>query len=465
MASILRRVLTWFGFRALDAAGSGRRWQHAPRVGNLNADILRAASLMRGRAAYYARNHPNVSGGVDALVANIVGTGIVPQPAHPNPETRERLSNDFLAWTDRADLTGRLDFYGMQAAAVRLMVEAGEAFVRLVTADGGLRLQLIHPDQVPTDKVAEVMTGGRIRGGIEFDPNGRRVAYHILRNRPGDALTFSLDTVRVPAADMIHLFVPLEPGQVRGLSWLTPVLLKTSELDQFDDAQVVRQKMAAMFAGFITDPDGTAGGLPGVRTGDTLEVPLEPGTMQPLPPGSDVRFSNPAELGDYAEFVRVQKRSIAVGMGATYQQVSGDYSDANYSSLRASLVEFRRRVEQIQHQVVVFQLCRPVWSRWLAIEALAGRQDLAGIATDPGVWRADWLPPRWHWVDPLKDVNAELAEIAGGLKSRTQAMAERGIPVEQNDAELAADAQRLAALGVVLGNAPTVTIQEGAGGG
>ena len=61
---------------------------------------------------------------------------------------------------------------------------------------------------------------------------------------------------RFPAADCLHLFKPLAAGQLRGITWLAPVLLRLHELDQFEDAALVKAKVAALFTGFITDPDG-----------------------------------------------------------------------------------------------------------------------------------------------------------------------------------------------------------------
>ena len=60
----------------------------------------------------------------------------------------------------------------------------------------------------------------------------------------------------------------------------------------------------------------------------------------------------------------------------------------------------------------------------------------------------NWLPTKWDWVDPLKDANAEIAQIEAGLKSRTQAIAERGYDAEQVDAEIARERDRERRLGL-----------------
>jgi capsid protein len=124
-------------------------------------------------------------------------------------------------------------------------------------------------------------------------------------------------------------------------------------------------------------------------------------TMQFLEPGEDVRFSQPGDVGGtYEAFMRQQLRSIAVGMGITYEQLTGDLSGVNYSSIRAGLVEFRRRIAMIQHHLMVFQLCRPVWNRWFELAILSNQLPLNADT------KVKWIPQGFDWVDPLKDIIA-----------------------------------------------------------
>jgi lambda family phage portal protein len=122
-----------------------------------------------------------------------------------------------------------------------------------------LQLQTLEAEHLDASNNKPLANGNFIRGGIEFNRLGQRVAYHLYREHPGDAMLFgaSKETVRVPAEEVLHIFKPQRPGQIRGEPWLGRVLLKLYELDQYDDAELVRKKTAAMFAGFITknDPD------------------------------------------------------------------------------------------------------------------------------------------------------------------------------------------------------------------
>lgn len=447
--------------RSFDAAGGGRRWEGVKTVDALNASILAGATTAARRAGWYARNNPWVASAVQGLVANAVGAGIKPRALHPDPAVRDRLHDLWRRWTDRADAAGLTDFYGLQALALRAMVESGESFARLRTVDGDeglppLAVDLLDREQVPADLHREIGDGRRVRAGIEFDAGGRRIAYYAYKHRPGDALApMALDTIRVPAADIAHLFQPLAAGQLRGVTWLAPILLRLHELDQYEDAALVKAKVAALFTGFIRDPDGTVAGLnDGSATNGVLQVGMEPGSLIPLPPGADIQFSDPADPGDYGTFVKNHIRAVASGLGVPYELVSGDLEGVTYSSIRAGLVEFRRRVEQLQHSVIVFQFCRPVWERFVRLAVLSGALDARGFERDPAAFLAvEWLPPKWEWVDPLKDARAEIEQIRAGLKSRSQSIAERGYDAEAVDAAIAADRAREAGLGLVFDSA------------
>ncbi|MBM3749284.1 MAG: phage portal protein, partial [Acidobacteria bacterium] len=349
------------------------------------------------------------------------------------------------------------DFYGLQALACRSVAESGECLARLrprLPKDGlsvPLQLQLLEAEHLPTSENRRLESGNYIRAGIEFDRIGRRVAYWLYREHPNDTSNpmASTELVRVPADAVLHLFRPLRPGQLRGQPWLTQVLVKLYELDQYDDAELVRKKTAAMFAGFViknAPEDQIVGEGPPDSSGTAL-AGLEPGTLQVLLPGEDVKFSTPADVGaSYETFMRVQLRSIAAGMGITYEQLTGDLTGVNYSSIRAGLLEFRRRCEQFQHQVIVYQFCRPVWRRWIEAALLVGALEKAGDLAP--YYDAKWIPPGFAWVDPLKDIKAQIMAVRAGFKTRAEVVSEQGYDAEAIDREIAADNARADQLGL-----------------
>jgi len=450
---------TWLpGMRAAadyEAAAMTRRttgW--SPVASDVNTLVFRNADTLRSRSRDMVRRNPWATNALDAFVGNSIGTGIKPQPLHIDAEQREQIQALWLRWTDEADATGLTDFYGLQALACRSVMEAGECFIRLrprLPKDGlsvPLQLQLLEAEHLPTNETRKLENGNYIRAGIEFNGIGKRVAYHLYREHPGDALNpmASTELVRVPAESVLHLFRPIRPGQLRGQPWLTQVLIKLYELDQYDDAELVRKKTAAMFAGFVTKnaPEDVLVGEGAADANGAALTGLEPGTLQVLLPGEDVKFSNPADVGaSYETFMRVQLRSIAAGMGITYEQLTGDLTGVNYSSIRAGLLEFRRRCEQFQHQVIVFQMCRPIWRAWIDAAVLAG-----ALPAGDGNYDVKWIPPGFAWVDPLKDIKAQIMAVRAGFKSRAEVVSEQGYDAEEIDREIAADNTRADQLGL-----------------
>jgi lambda family phage portal protein len=186
--------------------------------------------------------------------------------------------------------------------------------------------------------------------------------------------------------------------------------------------------------------------------------------MQLLLPGEDIKFSDPADVGgSYEAFQYRTLLACCSAMGVPYTNVTGDLRQANYSSLREGKLEFRRRIEQLQHGTLVFQLCRPVWQRWLRDAVLAGALDLPGFASDPARYLpVKWIPPKWDWVDPLKDRKAEIDAIEAGLKSRSDVIESEGYDAEEVDRRIAADHAREKELGLSFGQKAQGQATDGA---
>ncbi len=464
MSRITRRMFG--GVPVYDGVGGGRRalaWM--PGNPGAVAALSLAQDELRAKSRDLVRRNAWAAAGIEAFVANAIGSGIKPQSMVQDQATREAIHSLWWDWCEQADAAGLTDFYGLQALATRAMLEGGEALIRLRyrrVEDGlpvALQIQVLEAEHLPTTMNRDLAGGNVIRAGIEFDRLGRRVAYHLYRSHPNDGLLApmssqgGIDTVRVDASEVIHLFRPLRPGQIRGEPWLTRALVKLNELDQYDDAELVRKKTAAMFAGFITRmaPEDNLMGESAADANGVALAGMEPGTLQILEPGEDIKFSAPADVGSsYAEFMRQQFRAVAAAMGITYEMLTGDLTQVNYSSIRAGLLEFRRRCEALQHGVIVHQLCRPIWRAWMDQAVLEGALDLPSYRKERRTYQAaKWIPQGWSWVDPQKEFNAMKLAIRAGLISRSEAISGNGYDAEDVDREIAADNARADALGLV----------------
>ncbi len=149
--------------------------------------------------------------------------------------------------------------------------------------------------------------------------------------------------------------------------------------------------------------------------------------------------------------MRQQLRAIAIGTGITYEQLTGDLTGVNYSSIRAGLIEFRRRCTMLQHNIMVFQFCRPVWDRWLELALLSGELDIGEEWTkgkEGAKKEVKWIAQGFDWVDPLKDQQAQQMAVRNGFKSRSEVVSEMGYDVEEIDQEIAEDQRRASELGL-----------------
>lgn len=410
--------------RRFDAAAGGRRGGGLGWFGRTSTEVSGAATTVRSRARYLAANNPLIANAVGNWVGALIGSGIV---ATGDADAVARFNTFAL----RADADGRTDWYGLQAEAARSVVVDGEAFIQFVETDAGLKLRLIPAEMVDESKTIDLGEGSFCVNGVQFDAAGVRTGYWVLPAKPTDTFATYSPPAFVPASEMLHIFKPVGIGQVRGISWLAPVVVPANELDGILDALAVGVRVAALHAGFLTDLNGT--GTPFDGDTDLSAVSLEPGTLRRLPPGFDIKFSSPQQAQQTDAFVKSQIRLLAAGLGLPSHMVDGDLTGANYSSLRAGLLPFRQRVEQCQYHVLVPQLLNPVWTRVQVGAVLSSEAD-----TVPPV---EWLPPAFLQVDPLKAVEADVAELEAGLTSRKKLVAARGWNIADIDAENAADSR------------------------
>ncbi|MGE3319831.1 MAG: phage portal protein [Candidatus Berkiella sp.] len=420
-----------------------------------NTALSDSLTQLRSRSRELARNNPWVANGFRSLTANLIGCGIAPRWNLKCADLKMHIQQAWTDWTHFADADGQNDFYGLQFLVAQTLMQSGEAFVRLIPNKLKdkfcipFQIQIIEPDFLGEELDRTLPNGNKLKMGIELNAQGKRVAYHLYRSHPGEADMPTAETIRIPVNDMLHIYRVDRPGQIRGVPWVSSVLLKLRELDQYEDAELVRKKTAALFAGFITEASPEFGANFG-ESPQHDEIALEPGMVRRLAPGESIQFSEPSDVGgNYDVWMKQQLRGVAAGMGITYEQLTGDLHGVNYSSIRAGLIEFRRQIECLQHHLIIHQLCQPIAKRWLELAVLSGNLELPDYFANPNIYhRVEWNPPGWDWVDPLKDIQAEILSMQHNLKARQDIIAKHGMDVEDVDNKIAHDKLREQSLGL-----------------
>lgn len=461
--TLLRRLSSRAATNALHAhyeGGSrGRATQGwLTRSAGPNAASATTLKLLRDRSRDLARNNPWARQAIEDLETETVGVGILPKIKGRTMRASKALGERWRAHFETTDIDadGVHDIYGLQAIAFRTIAESGEVLIRRRLrriADGfalPFQLQVLEPDHLDASRDVANADGSRIVGGIEFDQLGRRVAYWLFPEHPGETTGFYLvsESRRVPAESILHLYRVERPGQVRGVPWGASAIIRLRNFDEYEDAQLVRQKIAACFAVFIRK---SGEGLPSALQGVQLDPkapkkpPIEavfPGLVEHLGSGDDVSFANPPGVDGYESYSTVVLRAIAAGYGTTYEGLTGDYSKVNLSSARIAGYRHARRIDAWRWRILIPRLCGPVldWAFELA--------DVMGLDVEGAT--ATWAPPRRDLIDPKVEVVATRSEIRAGLKTLSAALRERGDDPDEVFEELAADAKRIDDLGLVL---------------
>jgi len=429
-----------------------------------NSAMLGGLSTLRDRSRQAVRNDGFAKSALNKLTTNIIGTGIKPLSQSADLEFRKAVHELWLRWTDESDADGLLDFYGQQTQATHTWLEAGECFVRFrdrLSEDGlsvPMQVQVLEPELCPytqNSPTAETPKGHKVRAGIEFNRIGKRTAYYFHPVRPGEPEDFDANTlIRVPADRVVHLYDPLRPGQLRGLPHLSQALIELYEISKLKDAYLLRQQLANMFVGFLkraptnetpqTDP---LTNLPVTTDAqDRAPLVLESGTFQEMGPDEELEWSKPPDPSQsYPDFIKSQLRAVAVAVDVPYEVLTGDMRDVNDRTVRAILQEFRRRIQAWQHQIIAFQLCRPLFRAWMDRAVLSGALDLPVVAYfgNRAEWgTVRWIPQAWPYLNPVQDIEAKTKGIRAGLTSRSAEVSETGEDAETIDAQQQADNAR-----------------------
>lgn len=450
--------------RHYEAASSGRRtrgWRRSS--GDANAVIGPALSILRENARDLVRNNPYAESALATISDHTVGWGIV---AKPNPMD-QRIADVWRRWAESTDCDAdnRHDFYGLQKLVMRTVPESGEVLVRRRLrrpTDGfsiPIQIQVLDPDFLDTLKDTQgslTSAGPLIVQGVQFDAIGRRTGYWLFPEHPGSRIG-SLSSQFVPAESVLHVFKPTRPGQVRAPSWFGDVMLRFRDFDEYEDATLMKQKIAACLAVLTTDVD--SGALPtALGTADDTTNPgidsLEPGAILNVPPGRNIEVVQPPSVNDYDSYSKTVLRAIATGLGVAYEDLTGDYSDMPFSAARMSRLRHEARVTDWRWRILIPQFCDPVWT-WVMQAAAATNQV-------PANWPvAKWTPPPMPMVDPAREGPALRDLARSGARTMPDIIREQGFDPDEHLAEIVEWNKKLDAGGVVLDSDPRKTSAAG----
>jgi len=431
-------------FSAHEAADHGRlrgdRWL-ASKLSSNDA-ISTELETMIDRALDLYRNDCFAASAINGRVDNVIGAGIRPQS---RIQSKRGVITPGQAETLNAELerlwsiwARHQKFYDKQRQLERCNGIFGESWLHMADDDDRtkpvtLAIQVIHPQRIPLRSLRPGSNTQNRRLGLRLDVNGNPVAAFVTKQLPGDSHSYNLTETEVSLDDLLHCYEQTIPGQLRGIPWLSPAMGKLKDLKDFVHANLVAEQVAACHSAFVTgvtDPvllaesaRTASGSLPRSDLED-----LAPGTINYLSEGEGITFSDPARpgstLGPYVEWAL---HGVAASLRYPYELLAKQFTN-NFSGGRLALIDGRVTFRIWQTCPIESQY-RPLWSRFVDQCVYQGAVSVDLITYEQHrdhFLQHQWIPPGWPWVDPEKEVRADVQAIEAGLTTQTESLASRG---------------------------------------
>lgn len=448
-----RNRLTTATLRAYEAASPKDTWRPRRAGAGANADHLADAATMRGKARSLYQNVSFIKRGINGKVNYLIGTGITSYCTSPNG-TDKKVDTVLSNWADECDADSQHNLFSLEYAAWRAVEIDGEVLIRLRprrredSLSIPLQIQLLEIDWLDTAKNGP--NGNNvIISGIEYDPIGRIVAYWLFPAHPGELAITSRNAYAqskpLPAQYIIHVYAPARPGAARGISSLHATINRTRDLATYEDSEAARKNLESRLGLAVSGAPNAAlpnldpynqqpgqGGPAGLQ--NLGQIPG--GGIVRLPDGMTISQIKPEAIPGTVEYAKHQLRMIAAGIETTYEIMTGDLSEVNFSSGRLGRIDFKRTCEVVQWLDIIPRL------RQRILKAAAAAAYLDGTIPTPNP-KWDHTTPKWDYVNPREDIAAEALEIATGLSTWSEKLRSRGIRPTLHWAELKNDVQTL----------------------
>ena len=446
------------------AASSGRFLPTPPGISPMGsgADYHYRTEMeylrMLERARFFDRDNMVVGQGVTRVVANIVQEGFTFDPDTGDEGLDAEWKSRWGEWSESpalCDFEGEKCFQDFEQAAIRSVIVDGDS-VPLLTNRGSIQWKEGHLLRNPHG----VFNSDSIVHGVEMDGGRRRIAYHIAAEEinPLRAVTPTTSFRRIPKRDaagfpnVLHLYDPKRMSQTRGVTAFAPSVVPIQYHEDLQFATLLKAKVAsfvAIFRQYDADAKVGSGRQGGSRTAESLvdgssRVVEKTGLAQTITgdPGEKLTgFSPNIPNPEYFPHMSMILGIIAINLDLPMVVFLLDPSKTNFSSWRGAIDQARMRFRQRQdwlrrnfHSPVVEWQVR----RWMASDPA-----LRNLPSTVNPFGHSWKRPKWAYIEPLKDAQADDLRISRNLESASAVCAESGRDWDEVSAAIVNDRARL----------------------
>lgn len=359
--------------RSFESAKTGRLTADWLNAGDTTQDTELRGDLrtLRARSRQMVRDNPHALNLRRMIQNNVVGQGIGIQcqvqtkDGKPDQKTNDLIEAAWYEWceADNCHAAGRLNMTEMMRLIIGSVFQDGEILVRKIhdsfgRSDVPFCLEVIESDLLVDNEctLAPSQRGNTVRLGVEVNQWMRPQAYWFWPNHPGD-INVSAYTQNqllcIPAIDIVHLYLVERWPQTRGTPWLHSVLKKLKDMGGYVNSEIVAARAAANIVGFVQREIVDDGDLENDGKPIPKYLRSEPGMFQRLLPGEKFEGFTPSRPNSNIDaFMRYMLREVAAGVGVSYETLSRDYSQSNYSSSRLALLDDRDQWRVLQSWLI-----------------------------------------------------------------------------------------------------------------
>lgn len=438
--------------------------------GTVSSDSILLTNLlrMRNRSRQLARDEDYAKSFLGACRNNIVGPngiGLQMDVRDPSGESDD-LANDAIEegwrafsqpWAMNAEgrrvphftASGKLGRVGLEQLCVQTAARDGDGLLRLVRGfDNPFKftVQPINPDYLDEEKNETLRDGGKIRLGVQTNKWGEATHYWLRTANPGDIYraTGAYTSEPVPASDIIHYYLPDDFELSRGYPWIHAGATRLKMLAGYEEAALENARSAACKDTYfkqVADQNGEYRGDEKDDDGNWL-ADSEPGTKELLPRGIEpIQLDPKFPHAEHKGFITATLMGVAAGLQVSALTLTGDLSQANYSSMRAGLLPERDQWTLLQGWFIL-QVELPLFMEWLRMALLAGAIKTRIGSVLPAHRFDKFAKPlfqgrRWPWVDPSKDMEASETALRLKIGTRTDIVGQTGGDLEDTFRTLA----------------------------
>ena len=300
-----------------------------------------------------------------------------------------------------------------------------------------------------------------LKAGVKSNKYGAALGYYVRTSHPSDSglnFTDSYTWQYIPREllwgreQFLHIFEPEGEGQTRGINNFLAALSKLKMLEKFQATTLQNAITNAMYAATIESELDSSEVFRALGGGESTNsnmltnfmntkadfhdahggIKMDGVSIPHLLPNEKLKLQGvSAPSGNLGAFENGILRNIAKSLGVSFEQLSGNFSDTNYSSARAAMGESFKYFMG-KRETIAKRFANAIFTLWFEEAVNLGDIVLPNSALGnfydlKTAWcRCNWIGAGKTQIDGLKGVKEAIEKISAGLSTYEKELGNMG---------------------------------------